>query len=59
MVESILAEEQARFRKKRSMADQILNRITMAEKHIEHGKKLCHNCSDFKKTFDRVWHNVL
>ena len=31
----------------------------MAEKHIEHGKKCCHNSVDFKKAFDRVWHNGL
>ena len=34
------------------------------EKHIEHGKKLCHNCIDFKKAFDSVytyaiWYNGL
>ena len=57
MVESILAEEQAEFRKKRSTMEQILNCRIIAEKHIEHGKKLCHNFIDFKKAFDRVWHN--
>ena len=29
----------------------------MVEKHIEYGKKLCHNCIDFKNEFYRVWHN--
>ena len=28
----------------------------MADKHIEHGRKLYHNFVDFKKAFDRVWH---
>ena len=59
MVESILAEEQAGFRKKRSTTEQILNCRIMAEKHIEHGKKLCHNFNDFKKAFDQVWHKGL
>ena len=59
MVEIILEEEQAGFMKKRSTTEQILNCRIMAEKHIEHGKKLCHNCIDFKKAFYRVWHNRL
>ena len=42
MVESILAEEQAGFKKKKA-------KIIMAEKQIEHGKNLCHNYIDFKK----------
>ena len=59
MVKSILAEEQAGFRKKISMTEQILNCRIMLEKHIEHGKKLCHNVIDFKKAFNRVWHNII
>ena len=59
MVESILAEEQAGFRKKRSTTEQILNCRIMSEKYIEHGKILCHNFIDFKKAFDRVWHKGL
>ena len=59
MVESILAEEQAVFMKKRSTTEQILNCRIMTEKYFKHGKKLCHNCIDFKKAFDRVWHNRL
>ena len=31
----------------------------MAEKYIEQEKKLCHNFIDYKKAFDRVWHNGL
>ena len=31
----------------------------MAEKHIERGRKLYHNFVDFKKAFDRVWHEGL
>ena len=29
----------------------------MAEKYIEHGRKLCHNFFEFKKVFDRVGTN--
>ena len=56
MVESILAEEQAGFRIKRSTTEQILNYRIMAGKYIEHGKKHCNNFIDFKKAFDCVWH---
>ena len=52
MVQSILAEEQAGFRKKISTTEQILNCRIIAEKHIQNGKKLCHNFIDFKKEFD-------
>ena len=31
----------------------------MSEKHIEHWRKLYHNFVDFKKAFDRVWHEGL
>ena len=59
MVESILAEEQAEFRKKRNTTEHMLYCRIIAEKHIEHEKKLCDNFIDFKKAFDRVWHNGL
>ena len=55
MVESILADEQAVFRKKKSPTEQILNCRIIAEKQIEYGKKFCHNFIDFKKAFYRVW----
>ena len=58
MVDNIL-EEQAGFRKKRSIIEQIINCKMMAEKHIEHGKKLCHNFIYFKKAFGSLWHNGL
>ena len=57
--ENILSEEKAGFRKKKSTIEQILNCRIMAEKHIEHGIKLYHNYVDFKKAFDRVWHEGL
>ena len=37
---NILVEEQAGFRKKRSTIEHILNYRIMAEKHIEHDRKL-------------------
>ena len=55
----ILAEEKACFRKKISTVEQILNCRIMAEKHIEHGRQLFYNFVDFKKSFDRVWHEGL
>ena len=57
--ENILAEEQVGFRKKRNTIEHILNCRIMEEKHIEHGIKLYHNYVDFKKAFDRVWHEGL
>ena len=55
----ILDEEKAGFRKKRSTIEHILNCRIMAEKHIEYVRKLYHNFVDFKKAFDRVWHEGL
>ena len=57
--ETILAEEQAGFRKSRSTIEQILNCRILMEKHIENNKDVYHNFIDFKKAFDRVWHKGL
>ena len=57
--EQILAEEQAGFRKSRSTIEQILNSRIIMEKHIEIEKNVYHNYIDFKKAFDKVWHNGL
>ena len=57
--EELLAEEQAGFRAKRSTVEQIFNCRLLIEKHIEHQKDLYHNFIDFKKAFDRVWHEGL
>ena len=57
--ETILAEEQAGFRKSRSTIEQILNGRILMEKHIENNKDVYHNFIDFKKAFDRVWHKGL
>ena len=57
--EEHLAEEQAGFRPGRSTVEQIFNCRIMLEKHLQHQKELFHNFIDFKKAFDRVWHDGL
>ena len=57
--EEILAEEQAGFRKGRSTVEQIFNCRLLIEKYIQHQQSLFHNFIDFKKAFDRVWHEGL
>ena len=57
--EEHLAEEQAGFRTGRSTVEQIFNCRIMMEKHLQHKKELFHNFIDFKKAFDRVWHDGL
>ena len=52
-------EEQAGFRPGRSIVEQIFNCRIMMEKHLQHQKELFHIFSDFKKAFDRVWHDGL
>jgi len=58
-IEPILAEEQAGFRKNQSTAQQITNLSILIEKHRNHDMHLYHNFIDFKKAFDRVWHEAL
>ena len=58
-LEEILTEEQAGFRKKINTREHILNNRILVEKHIEHDLKLYHNFIDYKKAFNRVWHEVL
>ena len=57
--EELLAEEQAGFRARRSTVEQIFNCRVMIEKHLQHQKDIYHNFIDFKKAFDRVWHEGL
>jgi len=59
VTEELLAEEQAGFRAGRSTVEQIFNCRIIIEKHLEHQKDLYHNFIDFKKAFDRVWHEGL
>ena len=58
-VEQILEEEQAGFGSWMSTTEQILNLRLLVEKHLEHQNELFHNFVDFKKAFDRVWHDGL
>ncbi|KAK3893242.1 hypothetical protein Pcinc_002931 [Petrolisthes cinctipes] len=57
--ESIIAEEQAGFRKGRSTIEQIFNLCLLCEKHLQQQRELYHVFIDFKKAFDRVWHDAL
>ena len=55
----IIAEEQAGFMKGRSTVEQIFNLRQIIEKYQEHQQELFHVFIDFKKAFDRVWHQAL
>ena len=52
-----MEEEQAGFRSQKITTDQTINSV--GGKHLEHQKELYHNFIDFKKAFDRVWHEGL
>ena len=58
-VESVLSEEQAGFRKGRSTVEQICSLRIICEKYREHQLPLHLMFIDFKKAFDRVWHDAL
>ena len=57
--EEITAEEQAGFRAGRSTTEQIFNLRILCEKYLQHQQILYHVFIDFKKAFDRVWHEAL
>ncbi|GFN94160.1 LINE-1 retrotransposable element orf2 protein [Plakobranchus ocellatus] len=57
--EKIIAEEQAGFRPGRSTVEQICNIRILMEKYLQHQQDLHHVFIDFKKAFDRVWHETL
>ena len=59
LAENIIAEEQACFRHGRSTIEQIFNLRIMCEKHLQHQRNINHVFIDFKKAFDRVWHEAL
>ena len=59
MADKIIAEEQAGFRTGRSTTEQIFNLRLLCEKYSEHQQDLYHVFIDFKKAFDRVWHEAL
>jgi len=55
----IINEAQAGFTKGRGTVEQIGNVRTINETYIEHQNYVYHNFIDFKKAFDRVWHEAL
>ena len=57
--EEIIAEEQAGFNAGRSTTEQIFNLRILGEKYLQHQLNLYHVFIDFKKAFDRVWHEAL
>ena len=57
--EEIIAEEQADFRAGRSTTEQIFNLRILCEKYLQHQQNLYHVFIDFKKAFDRIWHEAL
>ena len=56
--EEIIAEEQAGFRAGKSTTEQIFN-LRISETYLQHQQNLYHVFIDFKKAFDRVWHEAL
>ena len=57
--ETILANEQAGFSKNRKSVEYILHIRLLVEKHTDQQRPLYHNFIDFKKAYDRVWHEGL
>ena len=57
--ETIIAEEQAGFRPRRSTTEQIFSLRILCERYLQHQQDLFHVFVDFKKAFDRVWHAAL
>ena len=59
IAEEIIAEEQASFRAGRSTTEPIINLRILCEKYLQHQQNLYHVFIDFKKAFNKVWHDVL
>ena len=57
--EEIIAKEQAGFRAGRSTTEQIFNLRILCEKYLQYQQNLYHVFIDFKKAFNRVWHEAL
>ena len=57
--EKIIAEEQASFCPGRSTTEQIFNLRILCDRYLQHQQDLYHVFIDFKKAFDRVWHEAL
>ena len=43
----------------KSQAEEIFNLQILCEKYVQHQQDFYHVSTDFKKTFDRVWHAAL
>ena len=52
-------QPQAGFRAGRSITEQIFNLRILCEKYLQHQQNLYHVFIDFRKAFDRVWHEAL
>ena len=57
--EEIIAEEHAGFRAGSSTTEQIFNPRIFCEKYLQHQQDLYLVFINFKKAFDRVWHEAL
>ena len=57
--EEFISEEQAGLQAGRSTSEQIFNLRVISEKYSHHNKLLYQVYIDFKKAFDRLWHNAL
>ena len=57
--EEIITEEPTGFRPGRSTTEQIFNLRILGEKYLQHQQNHYHVLIDFKKAFDRVWHEAL
>ena len=57
--EEVIAEEQAGFRAGWSTTEQKFNLRIFCEKYLQHQQTFYHVFIDFKKAFDRVWHEAL
>ena len=59
-VDRVLSQEQAGFRRGRSTLEQIFSLRHLAEKYLEvQDSRLVQAFIDYKKAFDRVWHEAL
>ena len=58
-IEEVLSESQAGFRSGRSTTEQITTVRILNEKARDSGNLIFHNFIDFRKAFDRVWHDAL
>ena len=58
-VESLLGDFQAGFRAGGGTAEQVTNFRILCEKYIERDSKVFLNFVDYRKAFDRVWHDAI